>query len=309
MAGLLQRTPPDYNAWLTVLEKHIHLQEDEKVWSTLLFDLHLLGNAQRERSILLIRTILEKYPHILNTQECVFFVSRTIRWLPDDLHNHILSSWLASDWSHANQAFGEIIAIGHILLPSNEKFTATCNQFLQDKKITEENLDVWLGMVYTASELWDNHIYRDKSHLIINSLISIADKDISHALMDTFRRTSTLPLDHYTNQLLNALIENPLLLEQPPFFLIDRLKNGLRDGLSPRLVLNVINALVGLNLSKISDIRTHWAADADKLIDLSLTLQRYPDVRSDATSLFERLLEGGAYSINDTLRELDCRMK
>lgn len=50
------------------------------------------------------------------------------------------------------------------------------------------------------------------------------------------------------------------------------------------------------------------AADTEDLINIALTLQRFPETRAQATFIFEHLLIVNAYKVAETAKELDRRL-
>jgi len=57
----------------------------------------------------------------------------------------------------------------------------------------------------------------------------------------------------------------------------------------------------------IANIATALAASAQDMIDIALTLQRFPEARLEGTLVFERLLIADAYAVRKTLPSLDRR--
>ena len=78
--------------------------------------------------------------------------------------------------------------------------------------------------------------------------------------------------------------------------------------MSPILVLSLVSAVVAENMADIGNIQTAWAADAGDLVDIALTLQRYSEIRKEATGLLKHLMEIGVHTIEDTLKVLDRRI-
>ena len=62
-----------------------------------------------------------------------------------------------------------------------------------------------------------------------------------------------------------------------------------------------------LRITDIADIAKSLAGSVDDLIDISITLQRCPELRSDGTWIFERLLIAKAYPMTRMLPALDHR--
>ena len=86
---------------------------------------------------------------------------------------------------------------------------------------------------------------------------------------------------------------------------IDRLKELLERSLEPERVCRAITALLDECGDAFGDIRTGWVTSAGDLIDIALTLQRLPGTSLCGLRIFERLMAGNAYQIEDVLKNLD----
>jgi hypothetical protein len=75
--------------------------------------------------------------------------------------------------------------------------------------------------------------------------------------------------------------------------------------LEPERVCWVVTALLDECGDSFGDFRTAWVASAGDLIDIALTLQRLPGTSRCGLRLFERLMAGNAYQIEDVLKNLD----
>ena len=117
-----------------------------------------------------------------------------------------------------------------------------------------------------------------------------------------------MPADVYTEQLLTAMLDRPnFLAAQDTMFLVDRLKDLLRQGWKPRLVHAVANILVENAGRGLGDLGTLLSMSAEDLIEIALTLHRLVETRSQGLDLFERLLAIDAHGVNDRLGILDRR--
>jgi len=91
-------------------------------------------------------------------------------------------------------------------------------------------------------------------------------------------------------------------------FPVDKLSEALRKGANPEPIAEFAKAIVEPARKDMGDIQRRWALGPDKLVDLSLTLQRYPETRETGIDLFERLIEVGVYEAEQVLRVIDKRM-
>ena len=89
--------------------------------------------------------------------------------------------------------------------------------------------------------------------------------------------------------------------------MVERMKELLERSLEPQRVCSVVGALLDECGEAVGDTRTAWAASAGDLIDIALTLQRLPGTSLCGLQIFERLMTGNAYRIEDVLKNLDRR--
>jgi hypothetical protein len=156
--------------------------------------------------------------------------------------------------------------------------------------------------------LWAVPRYREAASSAILALFPVADGPIAEAIMDVFRLADPLPIDNHTWDFLDALARQPNILRLVRrSFLPDRLKGLLAEGVEPERVSRLVNCLLDASGRDVADIRTAWAADAGDLIQIAITLQRFPPTRSQGLDLFERLMDLGAYGIDKVLRDNDRR--
>jgi hypothetical protein len=114
--------------------------------------------------------------------------------------------------------------------------------------------------------------------------------------------------DDCTRQILDAICQNREILRvEHGHHMVERMKELLERSLEPQRVCSVVSALLDECGDAVGDIRTAWAASAGDLIDIALTLQRLPGTSLCGLRIFERLMTGNAYRIEDVLKNLDCR--
>ena len=88
----------------------------------------------------------------------------------------------------------------------------------------------------------------------------------------------------------------------------DRLKELLQKGYSACAVGRVARKMVEVAGTAIADISSAHYLAGDDLIDISITLQRFPEAKKDGTWIFEQLLAMNAYKVQETVTALDQRM-
>jgi hypothetical protein len=207
-----------------------------------------------------------------------------------------------SDWELAQQALGELLVLRVALVPSDDKSNSRLQGLLGEPFTT----DAHIGLVISAANTWTSPRIRDVSHEVLIAAVPWAKDEIADALMDAFSRRGPerLPNDSLTSQLLGAVAAAPsLFLTSNTAALIERLKELLQDGYSPVEVGKLARRIVDV----AGDMIASSATSAGDLIDIAITLQRFPSAREDGTWIFERLMIANAYPIAKIVAELDRR--
>ena len=167
---------------------------------------------------------------------------------------------------------------------------------------TVEGLRV--GLAYTFARAWREAELRPLATALLVRIVSIGRGAVGAAVCSVFRRSSSLPVDAHTRELLEALLKRPaVLVESNVHFLVESLKGLLYEERYPVLVYEVASALIeqaGQNSRGSEALR-----NPSDLADLALTLHRIPNSREQGLELFERLLEKDAPGVSDSLREID----
>jgi hypothetical protein len=171
-------------------------------------------------------------------------------------------------------------------------------------------MSLYRQMWGSAAATWTNPRIRDLSQTVLMGAIPWAKGEIAEALMDAFtlRGPERLPNDALTSQLLGAIADAPsLFLTNNVRTLIERLKELLQDGYSPVGVAKLTRRIVELIGDAIGNMATAVSAHARDVIDIAITLQRFPEARAEGTWIFERLMIANAYPLAKTVAELDRR--
>lgn len=311
MLGHLLRRPMAADAWLGVLERHLARREEREVWQALAPDLRFLANADRDRAAHFVRRLLRAVEGLADSVDGAGLLAWTHRWLPLDLSHAHLDRWRDGPWPLGPQAAGEFALLRHLLVPEDAVVAALCGEALSaaDATPTVTLAGFRLGMAHTAARLWREDELRPAATPFWTGLAAVADAEAATALLDVFRRGGSLPRDGHARSLLLAVVEHPALLEAggDPMFLVNRLKEALRDGHEPRLVASAASGIVARGGAELADMSTRWAGSAGDLVEIALSLQRLPETREEGTALFERLMEVGTYEAEQALLSLDRR--
>jgi hypothetical protein len=72
-------------------------------------------------------------------------------------------------------------------------------------------------------------------------------------------------------------------------------------------VAKLTRRIVDVAGDAIANMATALSAHASDVIDIAITLQRFPETRAEGTWIFERLMIANAYPVAKAVAELDRR--
>ena len=217
-----------------------------------------------------------------------------------------MEQWKGGSWRLGPQAAAEVAMLRDGLVPED----AYCSELVEsvlDTKVTntEQRAGMRIGVTFAAAEIWGFPKARSEATRVLVAVLPCTDESMVHAWRRVFN--SPWPIaDECSRQVLDAICENREILRAPHgAHLIHRLKELLERSLEPERVCRAITALLDECGDAFGDFRTGWAASAGDLIDIALTLQRLPGTSLCGMRIFERLMAGNAYQIEDVLKKLD----
>jgi hypothetical protein len=293
-----------------VLERHLGRVEDTKVWETLCQrEFTYLDHAPSERVSDLIARLLAKEPPLVYTEGFVHFVGRAHRWLRPSVTEFCMAKWQDGTWEKGLQAAAEIAMLRHALMPDEPKSQEMVDRILAANGSSADGLRRQrCGLAFLCGELWHVQRARPSVTRVLVSLLPVMDSPLADAWLSVFNRSEHLLVDTYTEQLLDAIIKQPAVLRYGhSSALVDRLKELLEQGSQEERVCCVVTKLLSECGEDIGDVRKAWAISAGDLVDIALTLQRWPETRSCGTDIFERLMDLNVYEVAEALGELDRR--
>ena len=305
MLGYVSRNEPDLNGWLAVLERHLKREEDPKVWTALARDMPYLVHGDEARGIKFICALFTRYPMVLNAAMGVMLIGQVVDRLPVRMVGTIVAGWVSGDWTHGPQAAGEVAALKLCRQPDSEAARALVEQLLSGDDLDQEVVDgLQVGLTYTFSRAWHESELRALCTPFLIRLIDTAGGPVAAALHSVFRKSSPLPVDVHTRELLEVVLERPsVLVAQDVYFLVHSLKGLLYEDGYPVLVYDVARTLIEQAVRDRS--RSEAVQNLSDLADLALTLHRIPDTKDHGLDLFERLLEADAPGLSESLRMID----
>jgi hypothetical protein len=305
MLGRLLREPPDPSGCLAVLERHLERDDDAKIWGALAVHLPYLVRANNQRGIEFLRDMFARHPTVLNMKSGVMLIAHVIERIPDRMISSIVSGWVAGDWAHGPQAAGEIAALRLCRQPDSKEARAQVDQLLTCECLDSNTVEgLRVGLTRTFSRAWREAKLRPMATALLVRIVSMARGAVGAAVRSVFLRSSPLPVDVHTRELLEAVRKRPsVLVGSSVHFLVESLRGLLYETGYPVLVYEVVSALI--EQADQSSGGSAVLRNLSDLADLALTLHRIPDSKEHGLELFERLLERDAPGLSESLRQID----
>lgn len=292
-AGLLGRTEPDWDGWLSFLERHADRPEDPVVWTTLLiFRGQTLYWANRERAIWLVQTIWDRFPDAFLDKYVADFLWHNRELVSGDLMKAIRDSWLSGDDAGNRQAAGELLTAAVLLDPKDEIASTQLESILAGPESPER-----LGALFAASTAWreDLPAIRQDAHQILMRFVQQVDGNDAFAIASVFSYKGPPAADTLTKEVLSAIAMNPSVLGA----CLDRnfvedLQELLHNPGFEDLILEVAERSTELMFAKEEPrVRMSYG---ESFVTIAIALQRSMNpLRSRAMDLYERLLDEAAY--------------
>lgn len=295
--------PPQVDAWMEVLERHLERADAPEVWRAMAGDLQHVLRAEPQRAERFFSNLFAKYPSVLQTSSGLQLIGRAMQYLPLATVQRWMEELRAGSWVRRDQAFGELLA----LLVTRHDATPWAHEVLERAiatwQATQGSEDrLILGLTIGVADLWDEPARRERASALLLRLVPRASGAIAEAAMAVFSSTAPLLWDEATRQLLRELAEAPTVLASA---WLRQLVNQLDQHLpaDAALIADVAISLV-TELAKTGRRTYHEVGDALSRIALSLHRQPTP-LRERGLELFERLLELEVDAAQSTLRSLD----
>jgi len=296
-AGLLNRKPPDWNAWLSALERHVGRSEDPAIWTALLlFRGKALYWADRQRVATLLELILERFPEAFSDWHVAEYLWAHREMVPNSMQQAIRMAWLASENPANRQAAGELL-MAKVLVDANDEGSALALENVLSGPPSPERL----GAIFTASAVWheEDPVLRIEAHQTLMRFVGAASGDEVNPIARAIDYSDSLIGDELTLQLLTAVGENPEVLR---LCLSRNFAKSLQELLlSPGFdepILRLSHRCADLMFA--DEERMVRPPMGEDFVAIAVALQRSCEpIRSLAMDLYERLLDGGAYGAEE----------
>ncbi len=289
--GLLRRSPPDHEAWLAVLERHVMRAEEPVIWTTILSH-HgwSLWHADKARVGAFFTTLWDRHPRALSKEAAHFlWLHRGI--VPPEVIASAVTAWFGLEGASGKQLAGEFAMAADIVDASNPTLAGLALAALRGV-----DPDAQRGAVFATAAAWReaDAAIRAPAHAILMDLAPTATGDIAEALSTAVDQSRALIADDLTRELLAVISANPALLKAC-------LNSLFADGLQGLLLSYGFEDIVLDVAERAVDIRISDQPQRGGLIDqdfvgIAIALQKSDGPqRARAMDLYERLLDAGAY--------------
>lgn len=297
--GLLARKKPDYNQWVDTLLNYLQYSSSESTWQ---FVLTIHGEqlywANKDKVNSLLKSLLLTIPTLFERPILVHTLWKLVERIDEPLLIKILNLWLESESEACKQAAAELMA-GLIISNRASEPMVT----LWETALNSESLAVKKGGIYAAISGWyyEGDV-RARSHKVLICCARYDVNFIGSAFSSLFSFNKRLPQDAHTQDLLQFLSEHPELVKTLDFrSLLEALGNINPRPRSLPAILLIVKAITE---EKVKDAPRSYIPDVDKLIELTVTLQRSTTtIKTEAMSLYEMLLDAGSYQAERAAEE------
>ncbi|MCE9843765.1 restriction endonuclease [Vibrio antiquarius] len=290
--GLLARDKPDYEQLINILLHFLQVSKSKSAWEYILVvQGKALYWASREKVNSLFYKVFDTIPALFSTPALIHTLWDLTERLDEHLLTKILTQWISSDNDVCKQAAAELIAGLVISNRASESMTPFWETMLQSGDIALRKG----GIFAAASGLYlpDGEI-RANSHAMLMSCVQGVDTRIASAFNSIFLFNNRLPQDDLTLQLLLYLSAHPELVRKlDSHRLLEALVTFNPRPRALRPILLIVRTIIE---KKLEGARRTYIQDVEKLVELTVTLQRSSHtIKEQAMSLYEMLLDAGSY--------------
>lgn len=296
-AGLLGRAEPDWDGWLSALERHVDRSEDSAIWTALLiFHGRPLFWANRPRATRLVQTIWDRFPDAFSDTHVADFLWRNRDLVAGEVMKAIRDHWLVGDDAGNRQAAGELLMATVLLDHEDKAASAQLEQILAGPDTPER-----LGALFAASTAWreDSPALRQGAHRVLIGFAQQANGHDALAIAGAVSYWNVPVADAFTKEMLGAIASNPAVLSVclGRSFTSDLQELLLSPGFE-ELVLEIAERCTELMFAK-DESRIRMPYD-ESFVSIAIALQRSMDpLRNRAMDLYERLLDGAVYGAEE----------
>jgi hypothetical protein len=253
--------------------------------------------------------LFAKNSALIAKREGLVLLANISPMLPEEFVKKVLVTLADSGDAWSIQAAGELSALLVIRDPDSHNWASS---ELDQRLHSDSNSGVQvqeffrIGVAFAAAQLWEHYSLREESTPLLTSVAENATEGIASAFGRVFWASEDFPNDDHTKALMTAIADHPEILH--PQFISD-LVEVLADlcRFEQKLVLKVTKAIIDRFGSSFRSISSELYLAAPNLVNITMTLQRFPETRSEGLTLLERLMSLDLQDVYSVLSEIDNR--
>ncbi|MEM9369243.1 MAG: hypothetical protein AAGD07_24945, partial [Planctomycetota bacterium] len=308
--GLLSKNEPQGDRWMALLSVHLDREVSFKTWRMFCDRLrYVRGNGCTPSSAkALIAKLYDKFPTLASETIGCRLLAQLIRFLEPKFLRDVFHRLQASSSPLDQQAFGELLTLAALLDETSDWAHPNLSQELSlDVEPSEAFL---VGASHAVLNLWNDLEKPSECSEILRQIFATGNSPAINASRFLFWNDVGLPLDENTRQLFGALEEN-----------VDAIDSGLAEEVLGEMVeilpetdrlpelrpqiLSFCRRLVDARIDELKRREFNAYEVGPFLVEVAMTLQRFPDTRTGGLDLFEQLLRAGLDDADRALKDFD----
>jgi len=296
--GLLKRTPPAIDRWLSALRAEISRERGAIFWTQAITNSVSAINEAPEATNELLGELFREQPMLLRDRGVLFLLGRFMpRLEPQHVQVWMESIREAAEF-YVRQAFGEIIALANLWHADDWTNTEI------ERAIESRDGAVLTGVGFAAPHLWTSPRTRQIFRRVLATIAQLAPHCPSAALIQFMSEAANEPLDAETEEIVRAILRNGDAAAPVIESLVDL--GEANAGTAPGLTADIAERVLDLVGRDLRGGRLEFRI-AGALTGIALTLHRQNGFREKGLRLFERLMEFEIREADAALEILDRR--
>ena len=303
--SLLARKEPQGDRWINDLSEHLDRDVSAKTWRMFCDRLRYVraNNCSADLGKALVVKLFNKFPNLASETLGCRLLAHLVRFVDGDFLVGILRRLRLSTEQFSQQAAGELLTLSALL----DETCEWASPFLESEleKAKHESSPAFLvGCAHAASHLWHDLDEPSECAALMSELFSTGNAEAINAARQLFWIDTSLPGNEETASLFQALTKQ-----------IDVVGGGLAGDvlgqmadILPDLRLDILefcDALVEVRFSELKRREFNAYEAGAYLVEIAMTLQRFPETRIGGLDLFEQLLRAGLDDADKALNDFD----
>ena len=303
--SLLSKDEPEGDRWIRALSEHLDREVSFKTWRMFCDRLrYVRGNGCTPTlARALIAKLYKKFPKLPSDTLGCRLLAQLVRFLNPDFLQGIFRDLRASTDPFEQQSVGELLTLASLLDETSEWASPLLTKELANSSASA-NSAFLVGCAHAISNLWHDLEKSAECSQLLKKVFQTGDAQAINASRRLFWNDIGLLGDEDTAALIVALTEK-----------VDVVGSGLAGEVLGQMadilpdlrieILNFCNRLVSVRFDELKLREFNAYETGPYLVEISMTLQRFPETRTSALDLFEQLLRAGLDDANRALKDFD----